>query len=67
MGPAFAGLDEPHARGVESKEKRSMETLWILSSAVVVSLVAAAVKNRKSSPRSLGYVSRDWVMRHSLD
>lgn len=44
-----------------------METLWIISSAVVVSLVAAAAINRRSSPRNLGYVSRDWVMRHSLD
>ena len=44
-----------------------METLWIISTAVVVSLIAAAFRNRKSSPRNLGYVSRDWVMRHSMD
>jgi len=44
-----------------------METLWIFSSAVVLSLIAAAWRNRKTSPRNLGYVSRDWVVRHSTD
>jgi predicted exporter len=50
-----------------SKEQRRMETLWIISTAVVVSLIAAAFRSRRSSPRNLGYVSRDWVMRHSTD
>jgi hypothetical protein len=49
------------------KEKRGMETFWIISSAVVVSLLGAIVRNRKSAPRNLGYVSRDWVMRHGVD
>ena len=44
-----------------------METFWIISSAVVVSLVGAIVRNRKSAPGNLGYVSRDWVMRHGVD
>ena len=44
-----------------------METLWIIATAVVVSLIAAAFRNRKTSPRNLGYVSRDWVIRHSTD
>jgi hypothetical protein len=49
------------------KEKRSMEAFWIISSAVVFSLVAAFFRNRKSAPRNLGYVSRDWVVRHGVD
>ena len=44
-----------------------METFLIISSAVVVSLVAAIFRSRKSAPRNLGYVSRDWVMRHGVD
>jgi len=44
-----------------------METFLIISSAVVVSLVGAIFKNRKSSPRNLGYVSKGWVMRHGVD
>ena len=44
-----------------------METFLIISSAVVVSLVGAMFTNRKSAPRNLGYVSRDWVMRHGVD
>ena len=44
-----------------------METLWILSTTVVVSLVVAVFKNRKSARRNLGFVSRDWVMRHGMD
>ena len=44
-----------------------METFLIISSAVVVSLVAAILRSRKSAPRNLGYVSRDWVMRHGVD
>jgi len=44
-----------------------METFLIISSAVVVSLVGAIFKNRKSAPRNLGYVSKGWVMRHGVD
>jgi hypothetical protein len=44
-----------------------METLWIVTTAVIVSLIAAAFRNRRSSRRNLGYVSRDWVIRHSTD
>ena len=44
-----------------------METFLIISSAVVVSLVGAIVRIRKLPPRNLGYVSRDWVMRHGTD
>jgi len=44
-----------------------METFWIISSAVVVSLVGVIFRNRKSASRNLGYVSRDWVMRHGVD
>jgi hypothetical protein len=44
-----------------------METLLIISGAVVVSLVAAVVKIRRLPPRNLGYVSRDWVIRHGMD
>ena len=44
-----------------------METFLIISSAVVVSLVGAIVRNRKSAPRNLGCVSRDWVVRHGVD
>jgi hypothetical protein len=44
-----------------------METLWIISSAVIVSVVTAIVKSRKTAARNLGYVSRDWVVRHGTD
>ena len=44
-----------------------METFLIISSAVVVSLVGAFVRNRKSAPTNLGYLSRDWVIRHGVD
>ena len=44
-----------------------MEILWIVPSAIVVSFVTAIVRNRKSAPRNLGFVSRDWVMRHGMD
>lgn len=44
-----------------------METFLIISGAVVVSLVGAVVKIRRLPPRNLGYVSRDWVMRHGMD
>ena len=44
-----------------------METFWIISSAVVVSLLGAIVRNRKSAPRNLGYVSKGWVIRHGVD
>jgi hypothetical protein len=54
-------------QATELEEKRGMETFWMISSAVVVSLVGAIVRNRKSAPRNLGYVSRDWVMRHDID
>jgi len=44
-----------------------METLWIISSAIVISLVAGLVKLRRPAVRNLGYVSRDWVVRHGMD
>jgi len=44
-----------------------METFLIISSAVVVSLVGAIFKNRRSAPRNLGYVSKGWVMRNGVD
>lgn len=44
-----------------------MDTLWMISGAVVVSIMAAIFKSRRTAPASLGYVSRDWVMRHSAD
>ena len=44
-----------------------MEAFLIISSAVVVSLVGAMFTTRKSARRNLGYVSRDWVMRHGVD
>jgi len=44
-----------------------METLWIISSAVIVSVVTAIVKSRKTAARNLGYVSQDWVVRHGTD
>jgi hypothetical protein len=44
-----------------------METLWIIATTLVVALIAAAYRHRRSSPRNLGYVSRDWVVRHSTD
>ncbi len=44
-----------------------MDTLLLVSSAVVLSIVAAVVKARRSGPRNLGFVSRDWVVRHSSD
>jgi hypothetical protein len=44
-----------------------MDTLLILSSAVVLSIVAAVMKTRRSAPRNLGFVSRDWVVRHGAD
>ena len=44
-----------------------MDTLWMISGAVVVSLVAAFLKARRATPTSLGYVSRAWVVRHSAD
>jgi len=49
------------------KEQRDMETFLIISSAVVVSLVGAIVRIRRLPARNLGYVSRDWVMRHGMD
>jgi hypothetical protein len=44
-----------------------MDTLWMISGAVVVSIVAALVKTRRATPTNLGYVSRGWVVRHSAD
>ena len=44
-----------------------MDTFLIVSSAVVLSIVAAMVKTRRSAPRNLGFVSRDWVIRHGSD
>lgn len=44
-----------------------METLWIISSAVVVSVVTAVIRSRKSAPRNLGFVSQGWVARHAMD
>ena len=55
----------PEALKVRSSA--GMETFLIISSAVVVSLVATFVKIRKLPQRNLGYVSRDWVMRHGMD
>jgi urea transporter len=49
------------------KEKAGMDVLWILSSAVVLSIVAAVMKTRRAAPRNLGFVSRDWVVRHGTD
>ncbi len=42
-----------------------MDTLWIVLGTVAVSIVTAVRKSRRAAPRNLGYVSRDWVMRHS--
>jgi hypothetical protein len=44
-----------------------MDTLWILSSAVILSIAAAERKTRRPAPRNLGFVSRDWVLRHGSD
>jgi hypothetical protein len=44
-----------------------MDALLIVSSAVVLSIVAAVIKTRRSAPRNLGFVSRDWVIRHGTD
>ena len=44
-----------------------MDALWILSSGLVLSIVAAVVKTRRSAPKNLGFVSRDWVVRHGTD
>ena len=43
-----------------------METLWVISSAVVVSIVAAVFRTRRSGPTNLGFVSRAWVMKHAM-
>ena len=44
-----------------------MDALWMLSSALVLSVVAAVIKTRRSAPRNLGFVSRDWIVRHGSD
>ena len=66
MGSVFAKL-EGFAPVELQKEKPSMETLWMIATVVVVSLIAAAFRTRKTSSRNLGYVSRDWVIRHNTD
>jgi hypothetical protein len=48
-------------------EIAGMDTLWIVSSAVILSIVGAIIKTRRSAPRNLGFVSPDWVMRHGTD
>ena len=49
------------------EELADMDTLWMISGAVVVSIVAAVFRSRRASPTNLGYVSRAWMMRHSAD
>jgi hypothetical protein len=44
-----------------------MDALWMISGAVVVSIVAALFRSRRAAATNLGCVSRDWVMRHSAD
>jgi hypothetical protein len=44
-----------------------MDALWMIAGAVVLSVVATLLKSRRSTPASLGYLSRDWVMRQSDD
>jgi hypothetical protein len=44
-----------------------METLWIISGAVVVSVIASILRIRRSTAPNLGSVSRDWVIRHEGD
>ena len=44
-----------------------METLWVISGALVLSIVAAAFKSRRSAQANLGSVSRDWIMRHGAE
>ena len=44
-----------------------MDALWMISGALVLSIVAALFKARRPTPANLGYVSRDWVIRHSAD
>jgi hypothetical protein len=44
-----------------------MDTLWIISGAVVVFIAATLFKSRRSARMNLGSVSRDWVIRHSSD
>jgi len=50
-----------------SEGEAGMDALWIVSSALVLSIVAAIIKTRRSAPRNLGFVSRDWVIRHGTD
>ncbi len=44
-----------------------MDALWMLSSTVVLSIVGVVVKMRRSQPRNLGFVSRDWIVRHGSE
>ena len=44
-----------------------MDAVWILSCAVIVSVVAALFRHRRPAPVNLGSVSREWVMRHSSE
>jgi hypothetical protein len=42
-----------------------MDILLIVAIVTVVALLAVVL--RRSSPQNLGFVSRDWVMKHSTD
>jgi len=44
-----------------------MDALWMISGAIVVSIVATYLKIRRPTTTNLGSVSRDWVVRHSGD
>jgi len=64
-GPTFA---RSHARQLAvavDEGEGGMDTLWIVSGAVVVSIVATVMRTRRSTPRNLGFVSRNWILRHS--
>jgi hypothetical protein len=45
-----------------------MDAVWILSGAVIVSVVTALFRNRRAAASlNLGSVSREWVLRHSSE
>ena len=44
-----------------------MDALWIISGAVVVSIVGTFLRIRRHATSNLGSVSRDWVVRHMGD
>ena len=44
-----------------------MDTLLIVAGVMVVALLAVVLRALRSSPKNLGFVSRDWVMKHSTD